>query len=284
MKRSIVLVFAVMFLGKSFAQQQTQKIVLDKNQQLNFISTVKGNMDQEYMGMSIDMDLNVSSDKNISVKEKKSENYLIDYTTKHLKMDVVLADQRTTFDSDNKNDMKSEMNDLARDINVAKKYSLDHKGQSIALDTINKTTTKEATPNPMSGLLDQMISNETEQGTLESYFMLLNSDKKIGSTWQDSIVNSNNKRHTSFKWDSTINNIAIIKITQKINNKIKSEMMGLEVEMDITNDVQETRQVNLSSGIIERKTSINKMSGTADVMGISMPITGTVTNTVELKQ
>ena len=56
--------------------------------------------------------------------------------------------------------------------------------------------------------------------------------------------------------------------------------MGMDMTINMTNDITESRKVNIATGVLTGSTSTKKISGTIDVMGQSVPITGTSTTTL----
>lgn len=281
MKKIISISLAVLLAASSFAQKQTSEIVLTSNQSLKFTTTIKGNISQEAMGQSMDMDVDVANHKNIVVKSADKEKYTINFTTTQLKSDISLMGTSKKFDSDNKDDMNGEMKDFGKDINVAKPFVLNKNNTCTSTDPVaknNTTATKEA--DLMSGMIEQFMGNGNEEATVESYFMLLPADKKLGDSWTDSLISTDIKKYTTYKWDSLVNNIAVISITEKIINSIKTEMMGMDISSNIVNDVTEARKVDIKTGIIVERRSTAKMSGSADIMGMSLPVNGTITTTI----
>ncbi|UEG50152.1 DUF6263 family protein [Ferruginibacter lapsinanis] len=281
MKKAILIPLAIIVSIGCFAQKQTTKIVLTGNQSLKFTSTIKGNISQEALGQSMDMDIDVVNHKNILVKSVDKEKYKIDFTTTRLKSDISLMGTSKKFDSDNKEDMNGEMKDFGKDINVVKPFELGCNNSCISTDSIAKSSnTASKNADLMSGMIDQLMGSGNDEATIESYFMLLPTDKKLGDSWTDSLISGDIKKYTTYKWDSLQNNIAVLTITEKIINNIKTEMMGMDISTNIVNDVAEARKVDIKTGVIIERKSTVKMNGSADIMGMSVPVTGTVITSI----
>lgn len=281
MKKIILITLSIFITTLAFTQKQTAEIVLTGNQVLKFTTTIKGNISQEAMGQSIDMDVDVVNHKKILVKSADKETYSIDFTTTQLKSDISLMGTSKKFDSDNKDDMNGEMKEFGKDINIAKPFELSKKNTCTSTDPATKNSnaaTKEA--DLMNGMIEQFMGNGNDEATIESYFMILPSGKKLGDSWTDSLVSTDLKKYTTYTWDSLVNNIAVISIKEKIINNIKTEMMGMDISTNIVNEVTEIRKVDIKTGIIQERRSTAKMSGSADVMGMSVPVNGTITTTI----
>lgn len=269
-----ILSLSITLIG--FCQSQTNKIVLTKNQQLKFVQNITGNISQEMMGQSMETVMDITSNKSITVKDLTEQNYQLDATTTRLKMNMSMMGQDRNFDSNNKDDMAGDMKEAGKDINVVKPLSLTADGKCKAIENAETVKSKE---DPMAGMMNQMLGGGADEIITESYFMLIPAGKKIGDTWLDSTITESVKIYMNYKWDSTQNNIAKISVTGKENNNSTVSAMGMDMAVSVTNDVSETRHVNLANGIVINKTSTKKINGTIEVMGQSVPMSGTVTTT-----
>jgi hypothetical protein len=274
MKKFSILFFTICATFISFAQ--TNKIVLNKNQQLKFSSAVKGNVTQEMMGQSMEILMDVSTDRNITVKEAAAADYQLDAVTTRIKMNMNFMGQDRSFDSDNKNDMTGEMKDAGKDVNVVKPLVLSTEGKCKLSE---KASPEKAETNPLSSMMEQMTGGGTDEVVTEGYFMLIPQGKKAGDNWTDSVITGSSKTYWVYTWESTNANIAVIKANAKATINTTMNMQGMDMAMNLTNDVAEDRKVNLTSGVITSKISTMKINGTMDVMGQSVPMTGTVTTT-----
>jgi Family of unknown function (DUF6263) len=277
MKKITLLFLSISAAFTVLAQGQTNKIVLTKNQQLKFVSAVKGNVSQEMMGQSMEIVMDVNTDRNITVKDISVQDYKLDAITTRVKMNMSMMGQDRSFDSDNKSDMAGEMKDAGKDVNVVKPLILSVNGKCKLAEKPNPEKTEQ---DPMSGMMQQMLGGGADEVTTENYFMLIPQGKKAGDNWSDSVVTEVSKTYWIYKWESTETNVAVIKATAKatISNNITAQ--GMEMTMNMNNEITEDRKVSLASGVIINKVSTVKINGTVDVMGQSVPMTGTVTTTV----
>ncbi len=275
MKKNTILFLILCTAFSTFAQTNT--IVLNKNQQLKFVSAVKGNVSQEMMGQSMEIIMDINTEKNITVKEITEKDYKLDAVTTHVKMNMTMMGQDRSFDSDNKNDMAGEMKDAGKDINVIKPLFLSTNGKCTLVD---KNSPEKTEQDPMNGMMQQMLGGGTDEITTENYFMLIPQGKKTGDNWTDSVITSSSKTYWTYTWESTNANIALIKAIAKANINTAMNMQGMDMTMKMANEIAEDRKVNLTSGVITNKMTTMKINGTMDIMGQSVPMTGTVTTTV----
>lgn len=266
----------------ALAQNPTNKIVLIKNQQLKFTSSIKGNISQEMMGQTMETLMDVANFKNITVKDVTEQNYTLEAVTTRIKMNMSLMGQDKIFDSDNKDDLAGDLKALGKDINKIKPLELSVEGKCKSTEKVSPEKSEEEA-NPMNGVMQQMMGGSTEEITVAACFMLIPQGKKIGDSWTDTLVAGTTKTAWKYTWDSTNANIAVIKITAKETNNSTVTAMGMEMAINIINDIAEVRKVDLTTGLVVNTNSIRKITGTIDVMGQSVPITGTTTMIIILE-
>jgi Family of unknown function (DUF6263) len=279
--KKIPLITAFLLTSLSMlAQSPTLKIVLNKNQQLKFVSSIKGNISQEMMGQSMETIMDINNTRNIIVQDINAENYQLDAVTTHIKMNMSVMGQEKTFDSNNKDDMAGDMKDAGKSVNQVKKFILSADGRCRAdeKDTVAKNEETAA-----EGMMTQMFGTGMEATGTESYFMLIPAGKKTGDSWADSVITGSVKLWWTYTWEANAGDIAIIKATGKSSSNSTINTQGMEVTINLTNDIVETRKADLKSGIVIHKESISKLNGTAEVMGQSVPMSGTTTTTITLQ-
>lgn len=279
--KKIPLITAFLLTSLSMlAQSPTLKIVLNKNQQLKFVSSIKGNISQEMMGQSMETIMDINNTRNIIVQDINAENYQLDAVTTHIKMNMSVMGQEKTFDSNNKDDMAGEMKDAGKSVNQVKKFILSADGRCRAdeKDTVAKNEETAA-----EGMMTQMFGTGMEATGTESYFMLIPAGKKTGDSWADSVITGSVKLWWTYTWEANAGDIAIIKATGKSSSNSTINTQGMEVTINLTNDIVETRKADLKTGIVIHKESISKLNGTAEVMGQSVPMSGTTTTTITLQ-
>ncbi|MGG9971509.1 DUF6263 family protein [Ferruginibacter sp. SUN002] len=268
---------------------QTEKIVLKKNQLLKLATTLKGTTSIDAITQSMDITTSSSASKNILVTDVSKDKYAIDFTTTKLKLAFNMMGTEKSFDSENNADSANELKDLTKNINVPFKLSLYKDGSVELTDTTTKNALAPiAKDDLLSGILGQAMSaNIGEPAAVENCFMLLPNNKKVGDTWSDSTINQDNRISNSYTWDNTESDIATIKIISKISSKIKTQMpeFGIDLDATINNTVNEVRKVDLKTGIIQQKNVTTVIDGSADMLGMSLPITGTTesTSTIEVQ-
>ena len=279
MKKISTLLFLVTASLTVLAQTPTNKIVLTNGQQIKFVSTIKGNIGMDMMGQTMETLMDISNSRSITVKDILNNEYKLDAVTTHTKLSMSAMGQDRSFDSDNKDDMKGEMKDAGKKINVVKKIILTTGGKCKDDEKISPEKTEEDN-NPMTAMMQQMFGEGLEAATTESYFMLIPEGKKVGDSWSDSVIAGTTKTFWNYTWDSNSENTALIKATGKLTTNNTVNTQGMDIAMNIATDITETRKIDFKTGIILNKITTGKLTGTAEVMGQSLPMTGTTTTTV----
>lgn len=278
MKKIIAFTFVCTTVAFSFAQNQTSKIILTKDQELKYVSVAKTNITQEMMGQTMDITMDITTSQKITVKDVSATDNKVDMVTTHVKGNMSLMGQDKTFDSDNKADMDGEMKDLGKSINVVKALTITSAGKCKVDEAASPEKPDE---NAMAGMMQQMLGGAAaEEVAAEGYFMLIPAGKKIGDTWTDSVINTATKTYWNYTWDSNAENTAVIKATAKTLTSTSFSTQGMDMTMNSTSDVTEVRKVDIKTGLINSKSNTTKLNGSIDVMGQSVPITGTVTTTI----
>ncbi len=281
---TLVLVSAISFNCLA----QTQKIVLEKKQQLKFVTTLKSATSIDAVTQSMDINSNANSSKIVVVNDVAKDKYDIDLTTTKFKIDFTMMGDNKKFDSEDKSDTTGDFKDLSKTINVPLKIFLYKNGMSVAADTTKKiVSTSTHDNNPLTSLLGKALTEGVnEPAMVESYFMLIPDGKKLGDSWEDSSINGDNKIYNKYTWDSTKASIATIKIAGKMNNKINTEIaeMGFTLDATMNNTITETRRVNIKTGVITFRNSKIVVDGSAELMGMTMPITGITETTTSLEE
>jgi hypothetical protein len=277
MKKIFTLVIAVSTGLSLMAQAQTNKILLDKNQQLKITGSIKGNITQEMMGQSMETVMDVNTDKNITVKEVGQKDYQLDGITTRIKMNMSMMGQDMNFDSDKKEDMAGQMKEAGKDINVVKPLILTAEGKCRPAVKASPEKTADA---GMNDMMQQLMGGGAEEVITESYFMIIPEGKKIGDSWMDSVMNTGSKTIWNYKWESVAENIAVIKAIAKSTISSTVNTQGMDMTLNVVNDIDEVRKVNTTNGVVVNKNSTAKISGTIDVMGQSVPVNGNVTTII----
>jgi Family of unknown function (DUF6263) len=277
MKKILLSVATIAFFTNLNAQISTDKIVLAKNETLKYSITVKGSITQEMMGQSMEIPIDGLTNCNLKTTNTTATGYSVDFTTTRVKINTSIMGQDKNFDSEVKADMDGEMKSAGKNINIVKPKTLSFLGYCTSASNAEIDNEKA---DPMDNMMKQMMGAGSDEVTVESFFSLIPTAKKVGDTWVDSSSNESSKTVRNYKWESTDKNIALLTVVTKTTTETKTEMQGMEMEIAINNVLTETRKVDATTGIVKSKIGEAKITGTIGVQGMSVPLTGTMNSTM----
>lgn len=101
---------------------------------------------------------------------------------------------------------------------------------------------------------------------------------KAGSTWTDSTVNESGKKVTTYTVKEIKGNDAVLDIKGTMQSSTKQEMMGNEVITTTSGTSVGESIVDMSTGVVKNHSITLNATGSAEVMGQSIPITTKVTS------
>ncbi len=274
MKKGIALVLLMSLFLCGTAQTKTEEIVLKKGQVLLYSSSGKGSFSQEMPGQQpVETQFDVFSKRSINVDEADRGQYNITMTMTKMKMDISMMNSVIShFNSDSMQDTDRSIPQIKDQLNIPQRFIMKNSGTATSLDTVQ--TVIEDKSNPFTSVMQQLMGNKTDETILGSYFMILPANVKEGDEWSDSTQRNNTSSVNHYQWEATEKNNASLKTESKNVINTTMQLMGYDVDISMTTSTMETRKVDISSGIITFKKSTSQISGTMDMMGISIPIKG----------
>ena len=243
------------------------KIKLETGQNLKVINISANNISQQMMGQEIQINISTNLTDSIYVKSEVGGSFNITKITTHMKMDMDAMGQQKNFDSDKKEDMEGEMGDKLKDkIGVAVEATVTEKG------TVKITSAvKEAETDAMGGLM----SLNNDSASIAGYFLTPHTKQvKPGETWVDSIVTVENRMETIYTFLKKEKGIAYLSFEQKGSTEGTTTANGMEVKSNIKTNGKGTLMVELSTGLVLQRKTEMKLSGTSEIMGMEIPMTG----------
>ena len=258
------------------AQQPTQKIVVAKGQRITIVDSMTMNIVQEAMGQTMEIPGNTTSSTLLEIKEISDKKTIIASTLKKTSFNMSMMGQEMNYDSEKPSDKGSEVGKaLEEKLNKTEDITLDNMGKPLPPAT---PVVKKETEEQSSASVD-MIKNLTGMSSgnsAENAFMLLSSGSKVGSSWTDSTVSEGIKTMRTYIIKSMTTNEAVITVMGVISGSRKIEMQGMEMNMNAGGKVDGEIIVDITNGMVKKRTTIIEPNNSIDVMGMSIPVTGKV--------
>lgn len=267
---------------QSFAQTATGKLSLIKGQKIQIDNNIKSVINQEMMGQSMEITIDANMIHQVEVKDKKSDNFILSSTLTKLTTNGSAMGQEMKFDSDNKTDLESETGKAIKgQLNVSMDVELNNNAKVV-------TGVKKDANAPSGGQLMEMVNNVTGAGADDSNganaaFDIVPAGKKVGDSWSDSTITDEMKTYRNYTFKEANGNLATIVLNGKQITKKTVEQQGMEINVTMDGKLSGEGVVDMSTGILKQRTMILDGTGSAEVMGQSIPVTTKVTTTTTVK-
>ena len=264
------------------AQISSGKLLLAKGQKIQIDNNIKSVINQEMMGQAVEITIDANMIHQVEVKDKKTNSYLVSSTLTKLSTNGSAMGQEMKFDSDKKEDLESETGKALKDqLNVSKEVELNENANVI------NGVKKDSKASPGGQLMD-MVNNVTGGGSDESNganaaFEVIPSGKKAGDSWSDSSITDEIKTYRNYTIKAVNGNNATVLLTGKQITKKKVEQQGMEINVSMEGKLSGEGIVDMNTGLVKQKTTIMDGTGSAEVMGQSIPVTTKVTTTTTVK-
>lgn len=283
MKRTTIFILSIFAISINInAQVASGKLLLTKGQKFQLDNTLKTSTGFDMMGQTMEMTADVNMVHDIEVKDKTDSSFFINSTLTKMKSNANAMGQNQSFDSDKKEDFDSEAGKLMKGImNVAKEAEFD---KSAKLLSVKKDTSTSANTGDMMNMLQGFMSGAEEDasGAAEA-FMVIPAGKKTGDMWSDSIITEGLKIYRNFTLKEIKGNDATVVFSGNQITEKKIEQMGMEVNVNMDAKLTGESLTDIHTGVLKQKTFNMEGTGTAEMMGQSIPMTTKITSTTLVK-
>lgn len=275
---------AICLLGvTASAQTASGRLMLAKGQKIQIDNNIKSVINQEMMGQSMEITIDANMVHKLEVKDKKTSSYLLSSTLTKLTTNGSAMGQEMKFDSDKKEDLESETGKALKDqLNVTREVELNDNAK-----VINAVKKEPKAPSTTPQLMD-MVNNVTggdadESNGANAAFEVVPAGKKAGDTWSDSTITSDIKTYRNYTLKEVNGNNGTVVLTGKQTTKKKMEQQGMEINVSMEAKLSGEGIVDMTTGLLKQRTMVMDGTGSAEVMGQSIPVTTKVTTTTTVK-
>lgn len=267
------------------AQTYKPAVKLETGKKYIVLIVAKGNMSQELMGQSMEIPVEMTTTSLLEVKKGDGKTYDLSSTTSHLVLNMSMMGQSLNYDSDKKEDQEGQIGQMMGGaVNKPASFSVNSFGKIIE-GSIKKTESPEKEA-PGAGIMMGMMKMGGEE-ELSPAVNLFASDAamKLGDSFTDSSTASNGKDKRSITY--TLAEITDTAVKFTINGTAaatsETEMQGMQTVSNTTTKTTGEMWISTVTGLLAKKVLNMNITGTVEVAGMSIPLTGTnaVTITVE---
>ncbi|MEI7472237.1 MAG: DUF6263 family protein [Chitinophagaceae bacterium] len=258
------------------AQTPVQQIKVSAGQKIKIVDSLTFNIVQEAMGQTMEMPGATSSSTLLEIKSSDADKSILTSTLLHISFNSSVMGQDMDYDSDKPADKGSEVGKAFEEkLNKAENITLDNSGKTVP--SPEKIAIKEEEPNGGAADMIKNLTGGVGGNSTENAFMLLPTNSTTGSAWSDSTVFEGIKTTRTYIIKSIDNNLATITVMGVMSGSRKMEMQGMEMNMTAGGKLDGEIIVDISNGLVKKRTSVVEPSNSIDVMGMSVPVTGKLT-------
>jgi hypothetical protein len=274
MKQLTSMLMTLLLLHTATAQKlKPWKVKLETGQIVNVSNISTNHLSQQVMGQDVQINVNADVTDSLYVTGKAADGFSIAKTTTRMKMDMDAMGQQKSFDSDKKEDMDGEIGEKLKDkIGVVAQATVSEKGKVKVTSEV-----KQEQADAMSTIMPQ----NNDSASIAAYF-LTSPEKEIkeGESWKDSVITEGNRTETTYTFLKTENGTALISFETNVSTTGTQTTNGMEVKVNLKTEGKGTLKVDLSTGLVLERQAESKISGTSEVMGMEIPMTGESKSTV----
>ncbi len=285
MKKIFISALALTLTLGLAAQSYTPAVKLEAGKQYTVTTITKSNMTQEAMGQTMEIPIDATNKATLTIKELSNKGYESTYITDRVQFAANMMGQDMNYDSDKKDDKDSPMGKTMNKL-VGKETSFVVNGAgNIIKETIVKQTQEksdEEGPDMMTGMMGMGMS---EASTCPVFNLFVNNTElKIGDSFIDSSTvndkDGSTKTSTTYILKEIKDGKSIFTLNGQVAISKKMEMQGMEMTTTTASKSTGDMIVDVATGLLNSKSIVTETTGSVDVQGMSIPITGKTTTTI----
>jgi hypothetical protein len=260
---------SVLTLAACVSNAQSIKVPVGKTFTVTMVNTNITNMSM--MGQDVEMNTSGSTMQECAVKSITDSGYSLLLTQKKISGSVSVMGQENKFDSDDSSSQNTP--------GMSEAFKLINKTQEIKVVN-GKTTTSDG----INGIFAKVGMSPDNMMDVTKFFLTIPVAKiKQGYSWSDSTISETVKIVNQY----IITGIADQQISINVSTDTKINMTMKQGEMDVKTNMKgfstATRVYDMNNGLLVNEKVSLEMTGTAEIMGMSAPMTtkGTLTTTIK---
>jgi hypothetical protein len=276
--KQFFLSFLIFSAGAAAAQSYKPVVKITAGEKFTVTTSTKGSISQEAMGQTIDIPLDYTLTDLLEVKNAANNNYDLTATTSRIAYSMNIMGQDMNYDSDKAEDRNSAAGKSASGyLNKATDFKVNSFGKIIEGSIKKQSPEKPAAENDMiSGMLN--LGGEADPSQAVNLFV---TDAAINIG--DSFVIKNNaadgkaKKTATYTLTEIKDGIAKFSIRGTDSLTTEMETQGMQIVSNNFSTSTGEMLVNTATGMLVKKTLHLIISGSAEVAGMSIPISGSNT-------
>jgi Family of unknown function (DUF6263) len=284
--KQVLLAAALFVITGITAQTYKPAVNLTQGKKYVITNVTKGSLSQEVMGQSMEIPMDVAITSSLEVKKAEGKEYQLSSTTDRIVMSMSMMGRDMNYDSDKKEDQQGEMGQAMGNVTGKPTSFVVNEYGKIKEGSIVKSTSPEKEApggNMMLGMMNMDEANETSQA-----INLFTSDAeiKVGDSFTDSSTSAHgkDKKSTTYTLAEIKDGAAKFTITGTAAVSNEMEMQGMQTVSNTNTKTTGEMWVNVTTGLLSKKTLNMTITGTIEVAGMSIPLSGTNTVTISVTE
>jgi hypothetical protein len=274
MKSALIILTSFVTTGL-FAQKSKNAFELPKQKTIVSKAEMVQNLD---MGMGMMMNTTTNNTTEYVVIAQNGDEYTVTRKMVAAKVNMDMMGQSQKYDSDMKEDADSEIGkEVGKKLNVTDTLSYNPRtGKTVLLTKAEADTTQE---NPMASMF-KSIGSASDEESLENIFLPLDPKLKEGNNWVDSGSTAEMSYVKTYTLQSKSRNSNKVALQIETKNMTEVEAQGMPLNITLNKKTDATVDTDGVSSLISTKKGNSNIEGSMEIMGQSMPISGTVSITI----
>lgn len=266
-----------------FAQKVSNKLSFQKGQKLEV--TINMNMKTEMvMGETSG---NTITTELYDVKDATASSATLEKSIKNIRLNFSLMGQEKKFDSDNKEDLNSDMGEpLKKVIETKNEFTVDGSGKITAVKEDEVKKKKEDNSKDMMGMFMSQMNVGTASpitGNASLFKVLPDYEVVKGDTWTDTSSINGNRFKTVYNLKDITASDILVDFTGDGNINSKQEMMGMSMDIKGTIKTSGTVTIDKVTGLMKQKTTISTTETNSNIAGQDINSTTKMTSVTTVK-
>jgi len=276
--RCLVTVLLIFVSHFAIAQKVPNTIAFEQGKVYRIVITSEDTIIQEAGGRAIDFITKGIAEHSYKVNAATAGNYNLHHQMHRLAFQFEGMNKKTNFDSDQDNSYKELLK-------AQYDATLDEYGKVIKTEP---ASIPEIKPSENLVIVNEMLQNALRvayppEGHTNSFFKVLpDHEVAVGDAWSDSIIRKGERSVTDYLLKEITGDDVIIEFKMNTTSETVSQVMGRDSKTNLKITTTGTIVLDKNTRIIKTQTSRSLSTGTKEIMGSSLPISGKNSSTIKV--
>ena len=277
---------AVLITVNIFAQGYTPAVKLTAGEKYTVITTTKGNMSQEVMGQTMEIPMDITINSLLEVKAASDAGCQLSTANNHIVLSMSMMGQDINYDSDKKEDRDGQLGGTMGDmLNKSTAFNINKFGKIDESSIVKPARDKNdaASANPILGMIN-MGDADVPSPAVDLF--KTDTEIKVGDSFTDSSTSADGKDKKSMTYTLAEVKDGAAKFTVAGSSALtkEMEMQGMQTTSVTNTKITGEMWVNAVNGLLAKKVLNMAITGSVEVAGMNIPVSGSNTITITVAE